>query len=65
MCNFVVAAGAFVPEVTKEALAIGKRPRDLEIKPVKKGCSVPEIVEDLTKIQKMGRIGRKGKRARC
>ncbi|MCZ6672480.1 MAG: DNA alkylation repair protein [Verrucomicrobia bacterium] len=65
MCNFVVAAGAYVPEVTKQTLAIGKRLKDLEIEPVKKGCSVPEIVEDLTKIQKMGRIGRKRKRARC
>jgi len=65
MCNFVVAAGAYVPEVTKQAMAIGKRLKNLEVEPVKKGCSVPEIVEDLTKIQKMGRIGRKRKRARC
>ncbi|MCB1123432.1 MAG: DNA alkylation repair protein [Verrucomicrobiae bacterium] len=65
MCNFVVAAGAFVPEMTKVCLAICKRLRNLEIEPVKKGCSVPEIVEDLSKIQTMGRIGKKRKRGRC
>lgn len=65
MCNFVVAAGAFVPEVTKECLAIGKRLKDLEVAPVKKGCSVPEIVADISKIQKMGRIGKKRKGGRC
>ena len=65
MCNFVIAAGAFVPEVTQACLAIGKRLANLEVAPIKKGCSVPEIVEDLTKLQKMGRIGRKRKRARC
>lgn len=65
MCNFVVAAGAFVPEVTDECLAIGNRLKDLEVAPVKKGCSVPEIVEDLTKIQNMGRIGKKRKAGRC
>ena len=65
MCNFVVAAGAFVPEVTKQCLAIGKRLKNLEVAPVKKGCSIPEIVEDLSKIQKMGRIGKKRKQARC
>ena len=65
MSNFVLAAGAFVPEVTKECFAIGKRLKNLEVAPVKKGCSIPEIVEDLTKILKMGRIGRKRKRARC
>ena len=65
MCNFVVAAGAFVPEVTQQALGIGKRLAKLEVAPVKKGCSVPEIVEDITKVQKLGRIGKKRKRARC
>jgi len=65
MCNFVVAAGTYVPELTKECLDMGKRLKNLEVAPAKKGCSVPEIVEDITKIQKMGRIGRKRKRARC
>jgi 3-methyladenine DNA glycosylase AlkD len=65
MCNFVVAAAAYVPEVTNACLAMGKQLKNLEVVPVKKGCSVPEIVEDITKIQKMGRIGRKRKYARC
>jgi len=65
MCNFVVAAGAYVPELTEDCLAMGRRLKSLEVAPAKIGCSVPEIVEDITKIQKMGRIGRKRKRARC
>lgn len=65
LCNFVVCAGAYIPELTEEALAIGKRLKNLEVAPVKKGCSIPEIVEDIGKIEKMGRIGRKRKRARC
>ena len=65
MCNFVVAAGAFVPEVTQECLAIGKRLEKLDVQPVKKGCSIPEIVKDISKIQKMGRIGKKRKAGRC
>ena len=65
MFNFVVAAGAFVPEVTEECLAIGERLNDVEVEPVKKGCSIPEIVKDISKIQKMGRIGKKRKAGRC
>ena len=65
MCNFVVAAGAYVPEVTAECLAIGNRLEGLDIQPVKKGCSIPEIVVDISKIKKMGRIGKKRKAGRC
>ena len=65
MCNFVVAAGAFVPEVTEACLALGERLKNLEVQPVKQGCSIPQIVEDLSKIKKMGRIGKKRKAGRC
>ena len=65
MCNFVVASGAFVPEVTQACLGLGKRLKHLDVQPVKKGCSIPEIVKDISKIQRMGRIGKKRKAGRC
>jgi 3-methyladenine DNA glycosylase AlkD len=65
MNQFVIALGAFVPEYTEAAKALGNRIGTVSVDMGGTACAVPAISGYIAKIEARGRIGKKKKRARC
>lgn len=65
MNQFVIALGAFVPEYTEAAKALGRRIGTVHVDMGGTACAVPAITDYLSKIESRGRIGKKKKQARC
>ncbi len=65
MNAFLIGAGAYVPGLTATAKEAGKFIGAVTVEVDGTECKVPSVVEYITKIEKMGRIGKKKKQARC
>nr|WP_235595139.1 DNA alkylation repair protein [Leptospira weilii] len=65
MNGFVIAVGGFYSELSKDALETAKRIGTVEVTMGKTACKVPDAVQYILKMQKMGKIGNKKKMARC
>ncbi|WP_036042775.1 DNA alkylation repair protein [Leptospira alstonii] len=65
MNGFVIAVGGFCPSLFQEALETAKKIGKVEVMTGKTACKVPDAVEYILKMQKMGKIGNKKKTARC
>jgi 3-methyladenine DNA glycosylase AlkD len=65
MNGFVIAVGCFVPELTARAKAVAKAIGVVAVDMGDTACKVPAALEYIAKVEKMGRVGRKRKTARC
>lgn len=65
MNGFVIAVGSYVGSLTAKAKAIGKANGTVEVDMGGTSCKVPNAVEYIAKVEKMGRVGKKRKSAMC
>jgi hypothetical protein len=65
MNNFVISAGGFVAMLTPKAKEISKAIGEVTVDMNGTACKVPSALDYIVKIEKMGRIGKKKKQARC
>ena len=65
MNGFVIATGAYVSPLTKRAKQTAKRLGKVEVEMDGTSCKVPLALEAITKIEKMGRVGKKRKTIKC
>lgn len=65
MNGFVIAVGSYVRPLTAKAKAIGKAIGLVEVDMGGTACKVPNAVEYIAKVEKMGRVGKKRKSAMC
>ena len=65
MNGFVIAVGTHVKPLLKEATATAKKIGKVEVNVGETSCKVPLATEYIAKVEKMGRVGRKRKAARC
>lgn len=65
MNGFIIAAGGSIPELTQKAIATGKRLGKVNVDMGGTACKVPYAPDYILKMEKMGRIGKKKKMARC
>ena len=65
MNGFVIALGSSIPELTEKAIALGEKIGKVHVDMGGTACKVPSSPEYIRKIEKMGRIGKKKKMARC
>jgi 3-methyladenine DNA glycosylase AlkD len=62
---FVISAGSYVPTLTSAAKKTAKTIGVVEVEMGGTACKIPYALDYIEKIEKMGRIGRKKKMARC
>ena len=65
MNGFVIAVGSFVQPLLKEAKATAKKIGKIEVDMGETSCKVPLATDYIAKVEKMGRVGKKRKTARC
>jgi hypothetical protein len=65
MNSFVIAAGSFVKDLNKEAIAVGKAIGEVEVDMEGTSCKVPFAPAYIKKVMDKGYLGRKKKTARC
>jgi 3-methyladenine DNA glycosylase AlkD len=65
MNSFIIAAGSFVAPLKTKALNAAKKIGKVEIDKGDTACKVNNATEYINKVDKMGRIGKKRKSARC
>ncbi len=65
MNGFVIAVGAYVEPLSKRAKAVAKTLGAVEVEMGGTACKVPLAFEYITKIEKMGKAGKKRKTIRC
>jgi len=65
MNAFLISAGGYVPALTKLAKETAKAIGQVTVDMNGTACKVPSATEYISKIEKMGRIGKKKKQARC
>ena len=65
MNNFVIAVGAYVKPLLKEAKAVARQLGAVKVDVGETACKVPLATEYIEKIEKSGRIGKKRKTLRC
>lgn len=65
MNNFVICVGSYVPELLKEAKRVAEKIGKVTVDMGKTSCKVPFATDYIGKIEKMGRVGKKRKNARC
>jgi 3-methyladenine DNA glycosylase AlkD len=65
MNHFVIAVGGYVAPLTAKAKATAKAVGPVEVDMGDTSCRVPDAVEYIAKIEKMGRVGTKRKTAMC
>lgn len=65
MNGFVIAVGSYVEGLLKEAKATAKKIGKVEVDMGETSCKVPLATEYIVKVEKMGRVGKKRKSARC
>lgn len=65
MNGFVIAVGAYVTPVLKQAKATAKKLGRVDVDMGGTSCKVPVALEYIEKIEKSGRAGKKRKTARC
>ena len=65
MNMFVISAGGFVPTLTAKAKEISKAIGEVTVNMDGTSCKVPNALDYISKMEKMGRVGKKKKQARC
>ena len=65
MNSFVIALGCYVRDLTKLALAAGKKIGPVTVDMGNTACKVPPASEYIQKVQKRGAIGKKRATAKC
>jgi hypothetical protein len=65
MNGFVIAVGAYVPELMDEAVKAGEQIGTVKVDMGNTACKVPSAPDYIRKVASMGRTGRKRKTARC
>jgi len=65
MNMFVISAGGFVPALTDKAKEISNAIGEVTVDMNGTACKVPNAADYISKMEKMGRIGKKKKQARC
>jgi hypothetical protein len=65
MNNFVICAGAYLPDHTERAKAMGERIGKVEVDMGGTACKVPLIAPYIGKIEARGTLGKKKLSARC
>jgi 3-methyladenine DNA glycosylase AlkD len=65
MNSFVIAVGSYVAPLTAKAKATAKAIGVVEVDMGDTSCQVPDASECITKLEKMGRVGKKRKSAMC
>jgi 3-methyladenine DNA glycosylase AlkD len=65
MNNFVIAVGCYVIPMSQKARAAAKAIGRVEVDMGDTACKVPFAPETIDKVVKMGRLGKKRKKARC
>lgn len=65
MNGFVIGVGAYVKPLLKKAQAVAKKIGTVNVEMGDTACKVPLATETITKIEKMGRVGKKRKTMKC
>ena len=65
MNGFIVAAGAYVMPLHKEAIAAAKKIGTVTVDVGGTSCKVPDAVESIAKIEARGSLGKKKKTVKC
>ena len=65
MNGFVIAVGSYVAALTERAKEVAEKIGKVSVDMGGTACKVPLATATIAKIEKMGRIGRKRKNARC
>ena len=65
MNGFVIAVGSFIPELTEKAKEVAGKIGKVSVDMGGTACKVPLATDYIAKVEKMGRIGKKKKVARC
>ncbi|MBL7766467.1 MAG: DNA alkylation repair protein [Chitinophagaceae bacterium] len=65
MNGFVIAAGAYIPELLEEAKSVAEKIGKVKVNMGDSACKVPDAKTYIEKIEAKGRIGIKRKTARC
>jgi 3-methyladenine DNA glycosylase AlkD len=65
MNGFVIAAGSYLPDLTKNAKAAAQKIGKVTVDQGKTACKTPDALAYIEKIEGMGRLGKKRKTARC
>ena len=65
MNGFLIAAGSYLPEVTGLARSLAGEIGEVEVNQGDTACKTPDALVYIDKVEKMGRLGKKKKTARC
>ncbi|HEU5168518.1 MAG TPA: DNA alkylation repair protein [Chitinophagaceae bacterium] len=65
MNGFVIGVGAYIKELTKEAIEISKKIGDVYVDMEGTACKVPSAADYIKKIEARGSIGKKKKTVKC
>lgn len=65
MNNFVISVGSFVAPLTEKAKTVAKALGEVEVDMGDTSCQVPVALDYIEKVERMGRVGKKRKRASC
>jgi len=65
MNGYLIALGCAVPELTDRCKKAGKKIGKVDVFMGETSCKVPEIITYIEKVEKMNRIGKKKKNAKC
>lgn len=65
MNTFVISLGGYVQELTEECKTVATKIGKVEVSMGETACKVPDALSYIEKIESMGRIGNKKKKARC
>src|SRR6187455_3709424 len=65
MNGFIIGVGAYIKEITKEAIATSKKVGDVYVDMEGTACKVPSAVDYIKKIEARGSIGKKKKTVKC
>lgn len=65
MNGFVIAVGAYVVPLSKQAKALAKKLGKVEVEMGDTSCKVPLAGEMIAKVEKAGRLGKKRKTIKC
>jgi 3-methyladenine DNA glycosylase AlkD len=65
MNNFIICTGAYIKELTKEAMATGQKNGVVTVDMGGTACKVPSAVDYIKKMEAKGYIGKKRKTVKC
>ena len=65
MVQFIISVGGYVTPLNAKAKVVAKAVGKVAVDMGDTSCKVPDAVEYIAKIEKMGRVGKKRKTAMC